>query len=501
MGYQRGAYALGYVDDLRDPIEVVRPDLGTSGLGDLAASTRRRPGASTAPAAERGRPSTGRRGFDAQSARPPAPLARASLVPCTSRGESSRSFHIVSRSLPSPAGTKNAKKGRMDTRRVSGRRRRRPASGRVCLGSPRRVSLRLRTPRCSTCFSRTASSSRRQYGSLNRREGEAARNALLDVLRKNGAITPQRYCSWSRRRERPRRGPRTAEAPVPEKHANGTPAKSDEKHASIEPAKVDTKGHLEWSSADGNFTWRLGGRLHLDATFYDNRGGSEEKNGVDIRRARIELQGTLYKHWMWKLDYEFAQTEEVKQGFRDAYIRYLFKDYFPPKPDDAHAGAVQGVLRPRQPEQLQPRFRSSSGPCLRACSSTSRRVRRSPHRRRRPADRRERLLDRIGRCIREERGRRQRRRLADPLAIEGRTTISPIHTPTTAVHVGAAANWIDVFAPDAVQFRQRPEARIGAQRYLDTGVIQGAQDFTRWGLELGASTGRRGCRASSWGRT
>jgi ectoine hydroxylase-related dioxygenase (phytanoyl-CoA dioxygenase family) len=35
MGYSRGAYALGYVDDLRDPIEVVRPDLGSSGLGDL----------------------------------------------------------------------------------------------------------------------------------------------------------------------------------------------------------------------------------------------------------------------------------------------------------------------------------------------------------------------------------------------------------------------------------------------------------------------------------
>jgi ectoine hydroxylase-related dioxygenase (phytanoyl-CoA dioxygenase family) len=27
MGYQRGAYALGYVDDLRDPIEVLRPEL------------------------------------------------------------------------------------------------------------------------------------------------------------------------------------------------------------------------------------------------------------------------------------------------------------------------------------------------------------------------------------------------------------------------------------------------------------------------------------------
>ncbi len=39
MGYRRGAYALGYVDDLRDPIEVVRPDLKKTGLGDdLAAA-------------------------------------------------------------------------------------------------------------------------------------------------------------------------------------------------------------------------------------------------------------------------------------------------------------------------------------------------------------------------------------------------------------------------------------------------------------------------------
>ncbi|HYL57539.1 MAG TPA: phytanoyl-CoA dioxygenase family protein [Candidatus Acidoferrales bacterium] len=34
IGYRRGAYALGYVDDLRDPIEVVRPELPRSGLGD-----------------------------------------------------------------------------------------------------------------------------------------------------------------------------------------------------------------------------------------------------------------------------------------------------------------------------------------------------------------------------------------------------------------------------------------------------------------------------------
>jgi ectoine hydroxylase-related dioxygenase (phytanoyl-CoA dioxygenase family) len=41
MGYQRVAYALGYVDDLRDPIEVVRPDLAEAGLGQLDETLQR----------------------------------------------------------------------------------------------------------------------------------------------------------------------------------------------------------------------------------------------------------------------------------------------------------------------------------------------------------------------------------------------------------------------------------------------------------------------------
>ena len=48
IGYRRGAYSLGYVDDLRDPIEVVRPDLKRSGLGDeltLAQAKLKRPAA------------------------------------------------------------------------------------------------------------------------------------------------------------------------------------------------------------------------------------------------------------------------------------------------------------------------------------------------------------------------------------------------------------------------------------------------------------------------
>jgi hypothetical protein len=35
MGYQRGAYALGYVGDLLDPLQVVRPDIQNLGFGHL----------------------------------------------------------------------------------------------------------------------------------------------------------------------------------------------------------------------------------------------------------------------------------------------------------------------------------------------------------------------------------------------------------------------------------------------------------------------------------
>jgi ectoine hydroxylase-related dioxygenase (phytanoyl-CoA dioxygenase family) len=38
IGYARGAYALGYVDDLRDPLEVLRGPAGATGLGDLDAA-------------------------------------------------------------------------------------------------------------------------------------------------------------------------------------------------------------------------------------------------------------------------------------------------------------------------------------------------------------------------------------------------------------------------------------------------------------------------------
>jgi hypothetical protein len=41
MGYRTGAYALGYIDDVRDPIEAVRAGSGTMSFGDLSKASQR----------------------------------------------------------------------------------------------------------------------------------------------------------------------------------------------------------------------------------------------------------------------------------------------------------------------------------------------------------------------------------------------------------------------------------------------------------------------------
>jgi hypothetical protein len=35
MGYRIGAYALGYIDDVRDPIEAIRPATGAMSFGTI----------------------------------------------------------------------------------------------------------------------------------------------------------------------------------------------------------------------------------------------------------------------------------------------------------------------------------------------------------------------------------------------------------------------------------------------------------------------------------
>ena len=106
-------------------------------------------------------------------------------------------------------------------------------------------------------------------------------------------------------------------------------AAMDEQKAAVEVTdaskmpKIDTKGKLQISSPDGDFKFRIGGRVQADAAFYDNDEGtwknSDLNNSTEIRRSRIYLRGTMWKYWDYKFQWEFAGN---KVAAKDQFISY-----------------------------------------------------------------------------------------------------------------------------------------------------------------------------------
>lgn len=91
--------------------------------------------------------------------------------------------------------------------------------------------------------------------------------------------------------------------------------------------KLDKKG-VQFETADKDFKFRLGGRIHTDATFsggdHDlvNRGTSnhvEANDGTEVRRARMEMLGTFYQDWDFKSQFDFADNNVA---VKDLFVQY-----------------------------------------------------------------------------------------------------------------------------------------------------------------------------------
>jgi phosphate-selective porin OprO/OprP len=86
--------------------------------------------------------------------------------------------------------------------------------------------------------------------------------------------------------------------------------------------KVKWKGAPELSSTDGAFKFKVRGRLMADYDSIDQDEavtGLGDKNGVELRRGRIGVEGTVYYDWKYKFEVDFAgDGSEIK----DAYLAY-----------------------------------------------------------------------------------------------------------------------------------------------------------------------------------
>ncbi|MBN1443605.1 MAG: porin [Planctomycetes bacterium] len=90
------------------------------------------------------------------------------------------------------------------------------------------------------------------------------------------------------------------------------------------------KDGLRLDTLDGAFKLKIGGRIQLDTAFYEVRSDlknavADSQDGIEFRRARIEISGDLYKYFEFKLQYDFAArnanvTEGGVVGFKDVFM-------------------------------------------------------------------------------------------------------------------------------------------------------------------------------------
>ncbi len=88
------------------------------------------------------------------------------------------------------------------------------------------------------------------------------------------------------------------------------------------PLHAIWKNGLWLESAQQEFRIHLGGMVHFDAAWnaagqaaqFGPGGIGELADGAYLRRARIQTDGTLYEHFEWKVQFDFANTAENDNG-------------------------------------------------------------------------------------------------------------------------------------------------------------------------------------------
>jgi phosphate-selective porin OprO/OprP len=276
------------------------------------------------------------------------------------------------------------------------------------------------------------------------------------------------------------RGRRTGVKPEEGARAAETPPKEEVKaevEKEVEAAtrnwpEVDTKGKLEVRSRDGDFAFRLGGRLQIDAALYSNDEDTDLGSGSEFRRARLELQGTVWREWDFKFQYDFTDTGA--EGLRDAYIRYTgFEPY-------GVTGITAGQFK--EPFSLEELTSSKYITFMeRALPNAF-----APARNRGVgvstafADAVTASAGFFGEGVDSD--ETDGDDASEGWGGTGRVTFSPVHTATRVVHLGAAGGWRTPDEGDMLRFRQRPESHVTDVRLVNTGEID-TDDFTRLGAE------------------
>lgn len=97
----------------------------------------------------------------------------------------------------------------------------------------------------------------------------------------------------------------------------------------------DDRG-LHWATKDGNFSMSLNGRIQPASQYnfvndpdpaFGSNTANELNSGMNIRRARLGAEGTFYRIWDYKFEFDFSRGNgSVGSGITDAFVRLNHTD-------------------------------------------------------------------------------------------------------------------------------------------------------------------------------
>ena len=310
-------------------------------------------------------------------------------------------------------------------------------------------------------------------GSLPK-EGAAGSDAvtrqLIDVLHANGTLSDAAYRELT---GAPAAAPEVAapvEAVAPKEEENAAKAEKKEEEEGYD---VDVgSGGLVVETKDGRSSFELGGRVHVDAAFFDNDGQPDSGNATEVRRFRVELGGKINKVWEYGAAVDF--------GGGDVQLKSTYVSYVGFKPITITSGNWK---EPFSMEELESSnyitFMERTSPNVLVPS-------------RNPGIGAEAYSDHWtlgGGAFGEGFDDEHEDGVDESFGFVGRATVAPWNEKTRILHLGTATEY-RIYDHDAeVSFDERWDVHLADDSLVDTGTLTDIDDIWRTNGEIAGVLG------------
>ncbi|PVV13388.1 MAG: hypothetical protein B6D77_04410 [gamma proteobacterium symbiont of Ctena orbiculata] len=228
---------------------------------------------------------------------------------------------------------------------------------------------------------------------------------------------------------------------------------------------IDTRGGLEVTTTDGEFSLQLGGRILADVAVYDEDRNALG-NGSELRDLRLDLEGRLYADFIYELSVDFSDGEA---DVKDAWFAY-----------DANYPWRYAVGHFKEPfsleEMTSKRYLTFMERALPNVFAPGRSMGVGAHWSGEQVTIAGGLFGDDYNDDADDEG-------DEGWGITSRITYAPKAEERSALHLGMAASYRKLDDEETVRFDSRPESHLTDIRYLDTGKLEQSDSTTLVGVE------------------